>query len=47
MTDVLVTALVPVKQYHPAYLREATGSLLAAGAVAMLRVEPRQRAAVK
>jgi len=29
VTDVDVTALIPVKEYHPAYLREAVGSLLA------------------
>ncbi len=29
MTDALVTALVPVKDYHPPYLRESVGSLLA------------------
>ncbi len=29
MTPALVTALVPVKNYHPAYLRESVGSLLA------------------
>jgi O-antigen biosynthesis protein len=29
VTDALLTALVPVKDFHPAYLREAVGSLLA------------------
>jgi hypothetical protein len=29
VTDARITALVPVKEYHPPYLREAVGSLLA------------------